>query len=108
MKGDHQSLQGKNPKSAPTFEPSGSLSGGGGGVGGKRGRRGVGRGGRGGHGGHGGHSGQGRGRVDGGAGERLCSKENHDNRSACGNMGEKGRVVAGGGGYSVHSVDGVG
>ena len=47
-------------------------------------------------------------RVDGGAGERLGSTENHDNRSACGNMGEKGRVVAGGGGYSVRSVDGVG
>ena len=40
--------------------------------------------------------------MDGGAGERLGSTENHDNMSACGNVGGKGRVVGG------DRVDGVG
>ena len=40
--------------------------------------------------------------MDGGAGERLGSTENHVNLSACGNVGGKGRVVGG------DRVDGVG
>ena len=33
--------------------------------------------------------------MDGGAGERLSSTENHVNMSACGNVGGKGRVETG-------------